>query len=148
MPTPGSLGRWRQEYRPHDWMRRLEQAPAVATESIIPTRCVATAGDARRAVALGRTAAGVSENLPEVARSEAGDDGRLQSRGRGTGVTKHGATVEGRTRRLCLQLADHANYLTVFGEPSALQLGEDQTIVGHDLEGAGPAAGQDRLEPE
>ncbi|MCG6961824.1 MAG: hypothetical protein LJE95_00985 [Acidobacteria bacterium] len=60
----GNLGPWRWEYWPHDWKRRLEQAPAVAAESIIPTRCLATAGDARRAIALDRTAAGVSDVIP------------------------------------------------------------------------------------
>ncbi|MCG6961661.1 MAG: hypothetical protein LJE95_00160, partial [Acidobacteria bacterium] len=85
----GNLGPWRWEYRPHDWRRRLEQAPAVATESITPTRYLATGGDARRAVALDRAAAGAVEDLPNVARSEAGDDERLRSRRPGAGVAEN-----------------------------------------------------------
>ena len=47
-----NLGPWRLENPLQRRGRRLEQAAAVATELIIGTRRLATAGDARRAVAL------------------------------------------------------------------------------------------------
>jgi hypothetical protein len=115
-------------------VRRPEWIPAVAAESIIPVRCLATAGNARRAVASDRTAAWAAENPPNVARSEAGGDGCLQSGRPGAGVTRHGATIEGRTRRLFPELAELTDYLAVIREAPTLQLGEDRTIVGHDLE--------------
>jgi len=53
----------------------LEHAPAVTTKTLIPARCFATAGVARRLGRLPQTAAGVSEN-PREARSA-----RVESRG-------------------------------------------------------------------
>jgi len=48
---PRTLAPWRGQKSPHDRRRRLEQSPAVAVRSATPSRCLTTAGGARRASA-------------------------------------------------------------------------------------------------
>jgi len=79
-------GHRRWEYRPQ-LSEAPREAPAVATKVLILSCGRATAGDRGTAGCSGnQTAAGVSQCPLCLARSEAGDDGRLQGRRPGAGA--------------------------------------------------------------